>query len=459
MSGKPSRRSFNSRLEGMVNKLREEILSGIRQNGEFLPSLNELSHHYQLSKNSVQKGLSILVSESLIERVPSVGIRVNHAGKEEEAVKLRLGYYPSIYPEAELDQLLLEFYAQHPRINVQTLPLMYENYYETVKDCFSNGLLDVVTVNYFNYEQFLYNDDMDNVFEAVKPEQDMYPFLNSAFSKDHNLYVKPFIFSPVILCYNPQHFIDSQIPVPDREWTWDYVIQYSASLKGKDQRYAFYFYPHSDHRWPIFLLQSGISFLRDESGKVRIRETRLMHGLQKCYDLIQTQGIFPAFLSESDADAEELFLQNKVSLIMTTYFNLNRLKNENIHFDIAPLPYLECPKTLLLITGLAINKHSKQKEAAKKLVNFLTSYQSQLHIRQNTLSIPAMKTAAEWEGEERINRPLAFNLYREIIPTYAQLSELQLGHEELAVIRKRLKLFWSGLEDLESACRWLEQNL
>lgn len=408
MSGKPSRRSFNRRMEEMVTKLREEILSGMRRNGDYLPSLNELSQQYLLSKNSVQKGLNILVSESLIEKIPCVGIRVIH----------------------------------------------------TVKECFINDLLDVVTVNYFNYEQFLYNDgDLENFFDEVTPDEDTYPFLNRAFTNNRILYVQPFIFSPVILCYNPQHFIENGIPEPDSSWAWDDLITYSESLKGGDHRYAFYFYPHSDHRWPIFLLQSGISFERDEAGKVRICGTKLMDGLQKCCDLIQTQGIFPAYLSESDVDAEELFLQRKVSMIMTTYFNLNRLKEENIPFDVAPLPYLHSPKTLLLITGLAVYKHSGQKEAAQTLVKFLTSYRSQLHIRQHTLSISAMKKAAEWRGEERINRPLRFNMYREIIPTFAQISELKLGHEDVAAIRKRLKLFWSGLEDLESTCKWLEENI
>ncbi|MFK7697056.1 extracellular solute-binding protein [Paenibacillus sp. HJGM_3] len=459
MSEKPSRRSFRRRMEELVTRLREEILSGLRPNGAYLPSLNELTEQYQLSKNSVQKGLDQLVSESLIERVPSVGIRVIYREAEEPAL-LRFGYYPSMYREAELEQLLMDFHAQHPNIRVQTIPLIYQNYYETVKAYFSNDLLDVITINHHNFEQFRgRGQEPDIEFEQVVPSEETYPFLHRAFSIGSTLYVQPFIFSPVILCYNPEHFRESGIPQPDESWTWDKLIEYSESLKGRNNRYPFYFYPHSDHRWPIFLLQSGFKLERDPSGKARICGTPFLEGLQKSFELIQTQGIFPAFLAESDMDAEELFLQQNISIMMTTYFNLNRLKHEAIPYALAPLPRLHTSKTLLLITGLAVHKHSKQKEAARTLVQFLTSYQAQLHIRQTTVSIPAMRKAAEWKGEERINRPEAFDVYEKLVPTYAQLSELRLEHEDLSTIRNRLKLYWSGLEDLESTCKWLEDHL
>ena len=108
---------------------------------------------------------------------------------------------------------------------------------------------------------------------------------------------------------------------------------------------------------------------------------------------------------------------------------------------------------------MAVNRRSKQKEAAKALVGYLSSYSSQLHIRKNTLSIPALKKAAEWRGGANERQPSRFNIYREIIPTYSRLSDLQLKMDEHNKLRLFLKLYWSGLEHADTLEEKLEQLL
>jgi multiple sugar transport system substrate-binding protein len=73
-----------------------------------------------------------------------------------------------------------------------------------------------------------------------------------------------------------------------------------------------------------------------------------------CHDrkLFHEQGFLPAFLSENDTDAEKLFKQQKVSIIMTTYYGLGMMKNVPFQYEISPLPFTQTPKTLLLATGL-----------------------------------------------------------------------------------------------------------
>lgn len=68
MAGIASRKTFKSRLNFMVKRLRADILSGVYRQGEFLPSEKELVSQFQLSNKSVRKGLEQLIAEQLIVR-------------------------------------------------------------------------------------------------------------------------------------------------------------------------------------------------------------------------------------------------------------------------------------------------------------------------------------------------------------------------------------------------------
>lgn len=211
----------------------------------------------------------------------------------------------------------------------------------------------------------------------------------------------------------------------------------------------------------MFLLQSGTTFEaeQDGEGKFRLSGSKLIDSLGTIRKLIGMKDVFPAVLSESDADAEALFLQGKVSMIMTTYYFLNQLRHSDLAFDIAPLPRLQNANTLLIINGLAVNSKSQNKDAAMLLVDFLTSHEAQLLLRRKTLNIAASRLAMEWEGEEAGYRPARFQLYREIFPTYRLVTELGLSNCQLKDIQRDIMMFVSGLLNNDELCGRLEETL
>lgn len=456
MSRKPSRSTFRLRLDEMVTTLRDEIITGKREIGEYLPSEIELGNQFQLSKNSIRKGLDILVSEKYIEKIPRVGNKIVKSTTE-STVTIKLGYHPSLAKEAELHQLLADFHKEHPHIRVQTIMLPYgEGYHETTKEYISNGMIDVMTINFSDYQQFVENDSLD-LLEPFEENPEVYPFLTRSFLHNQRLMVQPFIFSPIILCYNRDHLDNKQLPEPDSSWTWDNLLSYATKLADeKLGRFGFYFHMLSYNRWPVFLLQSGMRFERNNAGKYLISQTKLSESLNVCRELIYKQGISSAFLSESDDDAEDLFLNEKTSVIMTTYFSLNNIRDAEFNYDIAPLPYLYEPRSLLLIIGLAVTSNSQHKEASKTLTDYMLSHNAQLKIRQSTLSIPSLKSAAEWTGKEEIKRPSRFQMYREIMPSFRLFTDLNLNYNQLGKVRGELKLFWSRMEEIDSVSKRLE---
>ncbi|MBE3595505.1 MAG: extracellular solute-binding protein [Hydrogenibacillus sp.] len=452
MKKRPNRATFHARLNAMINTLRQDITGGKWKIGEYLPSESALAEQYHLSKNSVRKGLESLVQEGLIVKQPRKGNMVVNLSDEKTVIKF--GYYSSLVYEAQIIQLIEEFHRSYPHVLVQPIPLNPEHYYQYAKNLIDTGVIDVFTINYGHFREFV-EQDAEHVFEPLRVSADVYSFASDPFIIDGALYVQPFILSPVVLCYNVKHFRELDLPEPDSSWTWNKLVHVALELAKRDpQRYGFYFHPLSVNRWPIFLLQSGGQLGSTDNGST-ICDSPLMEGLELCRTLIQRNEIFPTYLSDNEVDAEALFLEEKVSMIMTTYFNLNHLQSAQFPFDLSALPYYKKPATLLLIIGLAINRHSKRKAVAQLLVDFLLSRQAQMKIRRETYSIPSLKPVAESTEDEvpGMYRPSRFSLYREIIPTFRLHSDLNIKYQSLTLMNQELKRYWSQIEDNEEFCK------
>lgn len=298
------------------------------------------------------------------------------------------------------------------------------------------------------------------MLEPLAPNKGIYRFLSDYFTKEGSLLAQPFIFSPVILCYNKDHFREMNLSEPDSSWTWEDVREAGRLLSNGNDRYGLYFHVLADNRWPLFLLQSGARFNKKIQEKYQMNDPKVREGLKYCMTLINDRKLFPSYLSQNNLDVEMLFLKQKVSMIVGTYNSLNSFFDAPFDYDIAPLPYYRNPSTLLSAICLAVSRESKQQVAAKLFVDYLVSEEAQLYIRKLSLNVPALKKAAEWSGEEAIaNRPSRFQLFREIMPTYRYYSELNLPYEGIAIMRDELKFYWSGLDDLDTVLARIEEKL
>lgn len=452
MCARPSRRTFRDRLNDMTAALKREIAAGIYPPGSFLPSEEQLVARFGLSNNSVRKGLEALLEQGLIEKLPRVGTRVLKTPPDMRTT-IRLGCPDTMSRDALLDRLLELFHECHPGIRVKPVTIRQS----MVRPFMEDGMLDAVVLNYPNFEE-LNRLKLLHLLEPVPVQPDIYPFLNKRFAAEGALYARPFLFSPVILCYNKDHFREKGVLEPDSSWTWDDLLAQTALLAGEGRR-GLYFDFLNENRWLVFLLQSGGKLERDDTGAVRLRGSGLLEALGYCRSIVSDSLIFAHFQAESAEDAHRLFLEGRVSVMMTSYFGLNLLKDTPFSFDICPVPGRVTPRTLLIALGLAVHRQSPHKEAALALTAFLASEQAQRVIREGTFSLPSVKPVAESEGSAEGGGKFRFDLYRDIMPTFATHTDLNMSGREVELLRNELKLFWFHLIDEEALCRRLEALL
>jgi len=456
MTNKHSRKTFRQRQDDMLQQLRHEIVSGIQAKGTYLPAEKSLSEQFGLSNKAVRQVLDVLVEEQLIEKIPRVGNLIVNL-REQQLITLKLGHHETTLLEADLTELLAAFHQEYPHIRVQPVTLP-SNSPEVLKQYIDYGMIDVMTINDSEFQNFMETGSKDYLMPLEK-KPEIYSFLSQAFTEDGQLLAQPFLFSPTILCYNRDHFMEQGMLEPDSSWTWDECFEAGEKLNVENERIGFHFSVSQRNRCVVFLLQNGAVFERNATGNIKLFDTAMMDGIRFYKDIISNR--MTSLLSEQDANfrIEELFAQGKVSMVITTFMALNYIQKSNIRYEIAPLPHLKNPATLLITIGLAVNQQSPNLEAARLLVDFLTSYKAQLIIRQKTLSLPSLKTAAEWSGEEIGYRPSRFTMYREIIPTFHYGRELGLKESEWRTFFNEVFMYWSGLETEESLCNRLEDLL
>ena len=440
MRNRPTRSTFQALLQHFIDTIKDDVAKGHLLPGEFLPAEIELAKQFKLSKLSIRKGLDQLVRDGVIEKIPRVGTRICASPDNQKEV-VRFACHTSLIKEVNMVELIELFETEYPNIRIQLIPFPFQQYLEDIDHYIDQDLIDVLTLNDAQCLSIQDNNRI-HIFEEQQIDENQYDFLQPGFTFENRLIAKPFVFSPLILCYNPTHFIEKEIDFPAADWTWSTLLQAAKQLSDQHERYGFYFHLLSQNRWPVFLLQNNFSFKQDEPDY-----NRFIESMRLCKELMVGQGMRTLLITDDDLQAEHLFLLEKASMIMTTYFNLNYLKNSSIPYEIAPLPYIDTPRTLSINVGLGIVKSSSKREAAALFIDFLTSLPIQRYIRTNTLSIPANKFVDEDEVQPSCYQPSQFLSYKSSIPNMSHYDEIGMTPVQLMELRKDLTLYWSDLSN------------
>lgn len=76
--------------EQVLYAARKAILSGSMKPGDSFPSVREIAAHLRINPNTVQKALTALKAEGLVETVPGIGNRVRESPEPRPAERAAL---------------------------------------------------------------------------------------------------------------------------------------------------------------------------------------------------------------------------------------------------------------------------------------------------------------------------------------------------------------------------------
>ncbi len=436
----------------MLTHLRSQIISGEWVPGEYIPPERVLIDRYQLSKPSVRKVLATLADEGLIHTLKGKGSVVREV--ENQCTVLQLFWLmPSVeYPV--ISEVVERFNKVHKHVKVEITQVSRSVINSTSADGLFVGRVkpDLIGIgdNYFLYMQSLGLQSFLQPIRHALPG-DIYGKLASAYKAGEEWYAAPITFSPVVLAYNKSLFRRKGLAEPNSSWNWDELLEAAKSLTERtDQstdRFGFGF-ATGLNRWPLFVLQNGGSFGREEHGKP---DTRTTEALQFTVDLMYKHQVSPIYSTGLAALGDEMFLREKVAMVLTSYMFTERFKDVDFDWEIAKFPGVSKEAAYGLASGIGISSSCTVPEAAYTFIDYVLSDSMQAFIKLNSCSIPARSTiAASRKNDHSPVLGSAYYLFEELTPHMKLLSDLGMSYEELAALDQELALMWAHVEPVEN---------
>lgn len=442
---RPTKEQFHDQLDNVVAVLRQEMIDGLYAPETYLPSEMALAKRFSLSNKSVRKALRVLEEAGLIRKIPRVGNQVRPLHPQ---TTIRFCCSRTIWRDLRLDKLIDDFQQLHPRIQIQTVPY-FGPIPEVVDDAHND--MDLISVNNHQFQE-LCRRGLSESFMTLPELEQTHPLLLELFRYEGALRGQPIVFGPIVLCYNRAHFEECGIPEPDGGWSWEDLIRSAAVLSGRGGRYGFGFHAVSENRWPIFLLQSGSRSEWEAPWESEALRLKLARNMSICKNMLHDRAMLPLYLAQDDKEMNRLFTEGKISMLLTSYPQMNDFFESEIDFDVSPVPFQYDPATLYFSIGAAVNRHSERKEEALLFVQYMASRRAQELIQAHSLSLPSCRRLLERPVASAQKRPDRYALFREILFTFRTHHDLHFSERIRLQLLSHMKEYWADLIDSEQLC-------
>ncbi|MCL2317002.1 MAG: sugar ABC transporter substrate-binding protein [Actinomycetia bacterium] len=274
--------------------------------------------------------------------------------------------------EANLDKIVKAFESANPGIKVNVKTMAYADYFTALQtDIVANTTADVFDIEYANYKAYQAN----GVLAPLKGvDTSVYPAnLADAYATDGTQYALPSSFSNVVLFYNKDLFDKAGVSYPTADWTW--ADEKAAAEKLTDQAAGVWgdYQPISYYEFYKAVAQSGGNLLSADGKSTAFNNQA---GIDAATWLTEKAGtVMPTAAQGAgtpDFDSK-LFADGKLAMWHTGIWMFGTLGDVPFNWDIAVEPGNTQHASAMFSNALAVSANSKNKEAAQKWAQFMSS--------------------------------------------------------------------------------------
>lgn len=244
--------------------------------------------------------------------------------------------------------------------------------------------------------------------------------------------------------------------------TWDELYQLSRTLKKITNHYAIYFPTNEWVSLVVFALQNNSELLKNNYTDPAFTDSSFVKAfefLEKFY----REKLSPANITEV-TNIYQAFEEGYIGMYITGPWNIaefrKRLSEDYQNkWSTAPLPSPDSNYPGVSLAGgasLVINKKSKKKVLAFKLIEFLSQPETQVKFYQLVGSLPSRKSAWADSTFEKDNQLKAFRIQLEYTKPLPKLAEWE--NIMIAKIQKYLEEVATGRMSVRQACKNLNNE-
>lgn len=306
----------------------------------------------------------------------------NTPGANVEKVKVTVTSWRSEQSEQELyKKIQAELNKTSPEIEIEFKPVKATEYNTSLNVALQTGTsADIIHLRPYAGATTLadagYLEPIDGLsgLDVFTPAQ-----LAAAQGSDGKQYGVPYMLSSTQILYNKKIFQDNGIKEPA---TWDEFIAIADQLKAKKiTPLAF----GSKEGWVLSLMHGGIGpqfygldfSERFVKGEVKIDSPEYLSSIKALNSL--TPYFPPNFEGLGMEDIRTVFATGQAAMVINGHFEINSIQalNPNLQIGAFPVPPVKAgdkPSVSTWVDGsFGINKASKNKEAARKVLEFMTT--------------------------------------------------------------------------------------
>jgi multiple sugar transport system substrate-binding protein len=266
---------------------------------------------------------------------------------------------------------------------------------------------DLFLMNYRYYAQFTARDALEPVgpylqmSEAFSAE-DFFQTSMTPFQWDGEQMCLPQNVSSLVVYYNADLFADAGLPLPAEGWTWNDMVQSAEALThgdggdGAAEVYGLGVDPEIIRLAP-FIWSNGGTLVDDEADPTRFDfDAPAVTAMQRFLDLRSVHGVTPTDVEAESEDFETRFLNGRLGMLMESRRVVPTLRTiTSFRWDVAPVPILSEPTSVLHADAYCITEGSDAKDASWRFVEFALGPEGQRITAEAGRTVPSLRSVAD----------------------------------------------------------------
>lgn len=425
--------------EKVAYLIREEILSGRLSPGEQLPSERELADRFDVSRDTIRRGIALVAEMGILERIPGRGTfvaqRDSDSGKQ---VTLKLAQFNSGGKIVELfaRRIIPAFEAKYPAISVVLT---------------TEASPDIVVTDDAHIRHYINTGQIISLAPWMKQLDldEYYPEAMEPVMMESTLWAFPRAFSPVMMFYNASLLKEHNIPLPEPDWKWEDFVVLAALATDLKEGYRGFAWTVNPKRWMAFVFQNAGAMLKDPYTSNMDAE-EVVEAMGFYADLVHRYhiGTLPKDMTRFSAN-NELFLQGKSAFVANGAFSIVEYRNLGFQWGVVPLPQGKVRATCLAGEYMAISRHCPWPELAWEFIRFVAGREVQGLLAEVGYGLPPSRAVIKQLSSEH-------RLFLEELP-FARLAwEGRTIEPWLLAINESWRA-WSGKEEVRTVCERIKQ--
>jgi multiple sugar transport system substrate-binding protein len=310
------------------------------------------------------------------------------------------GWQSSPTEQRQLAKVLQEFEREYPQIKVK-YEVIPDRYMDIIKTrLIGDAAPDVFYLDALEAPLLIKNNVLEPLDRYITSDfdlDDFKPALLDAFRYRDRLYGLPKDFSTLALFYNKKYFRQAGLTAPPT--TWNELLTSSQKLTvdrngdGRIDRYGLGISPELARQYFILTAFGGKSV--DRGGCASFATPASERGLQPIIDGALNAKSIAQPSTVGASSGTEMFAQGKAAMVIEGPWTIPFIKDNfpQLDYATAEVPTIDGKKgTMIYTVAYVMSNQSKSKQAAWKLIAYLTSKKGMKSWSQGGLVLPSRRS-------------------------------------------------------------------